>query len=68
MWKWTGSSLEVSKKIMLISTVYEIYHAHKCYNANDYWHFNIYLQDKYNFWALSKKNVIFLYFTFCEQL
>ena len=26
---------------------YSIYHAHKCQNANDCWHFNIYEHDKF---------------------
>ena len=32
---------------MLNSTEHEIYHAHKCSNANNCWHFNIYKHDKY---------------------
>ena len=34
------------KNFMLNSTEHEIYHAHKCSNANKCWHSNIYLQDK----------------------
>ena len=30
---------------MLNSTEHENYHARKCLNANDSWHFNIYLHD-----------------------
>ena len=30
------------KKIMLDLTEHEIYPAHKCKNANNHWHFNIY--------------------------
>ena len=33
---------------MLNSTEQEIYHAHKCWNANNGWHFNIYKHDKNN--------------------
>ena len=33
---------------MLNSSEHKIYHAHNCKNANNRWHFNIYLHDKYN--------------------
>ena len=33
---------------ILNSADYEIYPAHKCYNANNCCHFNIYQRDKYN--------------------
>ena len=35
---------------MLNTAEHEIYYAHKCSNANNYWHFNIYKHDKYNIW------------------
>ena len=33
---------------MLNSAEHKIYPAHKCLNANNCWHFNIYEHDKYN--------------------
>ena len=33
---------------MLNSAEHAIYPAHKCKNANNCWHFNIYKHDKYN--------------------
>ena len=40
--------LEFIKLFMLNWSDNDIYHAHKCLNANNCWHLNIYLQDKYN--------------------
>ena len=54
---------------MLKSTEYEIYHAHKCSNANNYWHLKNYKHDKYSILEFeSKKSLIFQYCSFHEQL
>ena len=39
------SSPEVKKKFMLNSAEHEMFPVHKCYNANNYWHLNIYKQE-----------------------
>ena len=39
---------KVKNFFMLNLTEHEIYPAHQCYNANNFWHFNIYKHDKYN--------------------
>ena len=50
---------------MLNSAEHEIVPAHKCYNANNCWHFKIYVQEKLHsrlIWAWNKLNfLIFLY-------
>ena len=43
---------------MLNSAEHEIYPAHKCYNANNCWHFIIYEQDKYIILELKSKNYL----------
>ena len=45
---WPGPEV-ITLFVMLNSTEYEIYIAHKYLNANYCWHLNIYKQDKYNF-------------------
>ena len=42
---WPGGYKTFS---MLSSAEHEIYPAHKCLNANNCWHFNIYEHDKYS--------------------
>ena len=37
-----GLTLNYKKNFILNSAEYEIYPAHKCKNANNCWHFNIY--------------------------
>ena len=54
---------------MLNSAEHEIYPAHKCQNANNCWHLNIYEQDKYNIERIKARNFfICQYFCFYEQL
>ena len=38
--RFPHSGPEVIKIFMLKSTEHEIFHAHKCLNANNCWHFN----------------------------
>ena len=38
--------LSYKKIFKLNSAEHEIFHAHKCQNANNCWHFNIYEQEK----------------------
>ena len=40
---WPKANKQVFK---LNSAEHEIFPAHKCYNANNHWHFNIYEQEK----------------------
>ena len=45
---------------MICSTEYEFKHAHKCLNAKNFWHINIYSHDKYNIWEFeSIKSLLF---------
>ena len=49
---------EVIKFFMLNSTEYEVNHANRCYNANNFWHFNIYEHDKYKLYQLHRKSLL----------
>ena len=41
---------------ILNSGEHEIFPAHKCLNANNCWHFNIYEQEKIEAWAFLRLN------------
>ena len=51
---------------MLDSAKHEIFPAHKCQNANNCWHFNIYEQGKNSMIGISepeKKQTVLIFFT-----
>ena len=57
------------KNFMLEWAEHAIFPAHKCYNSNQCWHFNIYQQNKIAFYAyLSLKMLSFYYIFIYEHL
>ena len=62
--RWSGPEIKKTFS-MLNSTENEIFPAHKCENANNFWHFNIYEREKIHFYAyLSLKIADFLFIFF----
>ena len=66
---WPSGPKVIKINSMLNSAEHGIYLAHKCLNANNCWHFNIYYHDKDNIRETLARNFHFCrYFSFYEQL